>query len=98
MPKYVIERGIPGLGGLSDEELQGVAQKSCGVLNEMGGDVQWIQSYVTDDKMFCVYIAPNPERVREHAHRGGFPADAVLRVHTVVDPTTAEARTPAGVA
>jgi hypothetical protein len=93
MPKYVIERGIPGLGGMSEEELRNVAEKSCDVLRDLGGDVQWVQSYATGDKLFCVYIAPNEERVREHAHRGGFPADAVLQVNTIIDPTTAE--TPA---
>jgi hypothetical protein len=98
VPKYVIERGIPGLGGLSDDELQGVSQKSCDVLRDLGGDVQWLESFVTDDKLFCVYIAPSEERVREHAHRGGFPADAVLRVHTVIDPTTAETTAPVGAA
>jgi hypothetical protein len=92
MPKYLIERGIPGAGSLSAEELQGIAAKSCDVLRDMGGDVQWVQSYVTGDKLFCVYIAPNEERVREHAHRGGFPADDVMRVSTIIDPTTEEAR------
>jgi hypothetical protein len=91
MPKYVIERGIPGLGEMSEEELRNIAEKSCDVLRDLGGDVQWVHSYATDDKLFCVYIAPNEERVYEHAHRGAFPADAVLRVHTVIDPTTAEA-------
>ena len=95
MPKYVIERGIPALGEMSADDLRGVSQKSCDVLRELGGDVQWLQSFVTDDKLFCVYIAPNEERVREHAHRGGFPADAVLRVHRVIDPTTAETTVPA---
>ena len=92
MPKYVIERGLPGAGSLSDEEIQGIAQKSNEVLDEMGGDVQWLHSYVTDDKLFCVYIAPNPERVQHHADCGGFPADAILQVRRVIDPTTAEAR------
>jgi hypothetical protein len=95
MPKYVIEREIPGLGSLSDEEVQGIAQKSNGVLSDMGGDVQWIQSFNTDDKMFCVYIAPNAERVQEHADCGGFPANEIREVKAVVDPTTAEALAPA---
>ena len=90
MPKYVIEREIPGLGKLSSEELQGVSEKSCDVLRELGGDVQWLHSYVTDDKLFCVYIAPNEQRVQEHADRGGFPANAIARVHRLIDPTTAE--------
>jgi cell division inhibitor SulA len=91
MPKYVIERGIPGLGEMSEEDLRNISAKSCDVLRDLGGDVQWVQSYATDDKLFCVYIAPNAERVREHAHRGGFPADAVLQVNAIIDPTTAEA-------
>jgi hypothetical protein len=91
MPKYVIERAIPGLGGMSEEELRNISEKSCDVLRDLGGDVQWVQSYATDDKLFCVYIAPNEERVYEHAHRGGFPADAVLQVRAIIDPTTAEA-------
>lgn len=90
MPKYVIERNIPGAGRLSPQELQAVAQKSCGVLQALGPQIQWIQSYVTDDKITCVYIAPNAEIVREHARQGGFPADAVLEVRTVIDPTTSE--------
>ena len=93
MPKYVIEREIPGLGSLSQEEVQGIAEKSNGVLADMGGDVQWLQSYCTDDKMFCVYIAPNADRVQEHADCGGFPANKILEVRGIVDPTTAE--TPA---
>jgi Protein of unknown function (DUF4242) len=95
MPKFVIEREIPGLGALSGQELQGVAEKSNGVLQDMGGEVQWLQSYVTDDKMYCVYIADDEGSVREHAERGGFPADSVVEVHTIVDPTTAEVRTTA---
>jgi hypothetical protein len=91
MPKYVIEREIPGLGALSPEEVQGIAEKSNGVLADMGGDVQWLQSFNTDDKMFCIYIAPNAERVQEHADCGGFPANKILEVRQVVDPTTAEA-------
>ncbi|MFN2431718.1 MAG: DUF4242 domain-containing protein [Gemmatimonadota bacterium] len=92
MPKYLIERNLPGAGKLSADELQGVAQKSCGVLRGMGGDVQWVQSYVTDDKITCVYIAPDEARLREHARQGGFPADSVMEIREVIDPTTAEAR------
>lgn len=88
MPKYVIERPLPGVGGLGDHDMRGISEKSNTVLNEMGGDVQWLHSYVTDDKIFCVYIAPDEDRVREHASRGGFPAEAVCRVARVIDPTT----------
>lgn len=88
MPKYVIERQLPGAGQLNDDEICGISQKSNGVLAEMGGDVQWLHSYVTDDAIFCVYVAPNADRVREHAKRGGFPADSVNRVARVIDPTT----------
>ncbi|MGD2112685.1 MAG: DUF4242 domain-containing protein [Gammaproteobacteria bacterium] len=91
MPRFVIERRIPKAGALSSEQLQAISQTSCGVLREMGPAVQWVQSYVTDDAIFCTYIAPDAEMVREHARRGGFPADRVLRVHTIIDPTTAEA-------
>ncbi len=90
MPKYVIEREIPGAGNLSKEELQGVSQTSCNVLNELGPQIQWVQSYVTDDKIYCVYIAPNEGMVREHAQRGGFPANSIAEVKTIIDPTTAE--------
>lgn len=90
MPKFVIEREIPGAGNLSSQELQAISQKSCGVLQEMGPQIQWIQSYVTDDKIYCVYMAPNEEAVREHARQGGFPANQVSRVRSVIDPTTAE--------
>ncbi len=90
MPKYVIEREIPGAGKLSGQELQGISQKSCGVLNQMGPQIQWVQSYVTDDKIYCVYIAPNEEMVREHARQGGFPANRVSAIKSVIDPTTAE--------
>ncbi len=90
MPKYVIERELPGAGKLSAQELQGISQKSCGVLNEMGPQIQWVQSYVTDDKIYCVYIAPNEEMVREHAQKGGFPANRISEVKSVIDPTTAE--------
>ena len=90
MPKFIIERDIPGAGQLSPQDLQAISQKSCGVLREMGPQVQWQQSYVTADKVYCVYLAPDEESVREHARRGGFPANAVNRVNTIIDPTTAE--------
>jgi hypothetical protein len=90
MPKFVIEREIPGAGKLSPQELQAISQKSCSVLKEMGPQIQWVQSYVTDDKIYCVYTAPNEEAVREHAKQGGFPANKVSRVWSVIDPTTAE--------
>ena len=90
MPKFVIEREIPGAGDLSPEELQGISQKSCGVLRDMGPEIQWVQSYVTDDKVYCVYVAPDEASVRRHAEQGGFPANRISRVHTVIDPTTAE--------
>jgi hypothetical protein len=90
MPKYVIERNIPNAGKLSAQELHGIAQKSCGVLNKLGPQIQWVQSYVTNDKIYCVYVAPNEQMVREHAKQGGFPANSVARVMTVIDPTTAE--------
>ena len=91
MPKYVIEREIPGAGNLSAEELQGISQTSCNVLNEMGPQIQWVQSQVTDDKIYCTYIAPNEDMVRQHAEQGGFPANKVSEVRAVIDPTTAEA-------
>jgi cell division inhibitor SulA len=91
MPKYVIEREIPEAGKLSAEQLQAISQKSCGVLKALGPQIQWVQSYVTDDKIYCVYIAPNEEMVREHAKQGGFPANKVSEVKQVIDPTTAEA-------
>lgn len=90
MPKYVIERELPGAGRLSSQELQGVAQKSCGVLRELGPQISWVESFVTDDKIYCVYIAPNAEMLRKHAEMGGFPADQVSKVRAVIDPTTAE--------
>ncbi len=90
MPKYVIEREIPNAGALSAQELKEISQKSCGVLNDMGPQIQWLQSYVTDDKVYCVYIAPDEAAVREHAERGGFPADSVSVIRSVIDPTTAE--------
>ncbi len=90
MPKYVIEREIPGAGKLTTSELQGISAKSCGVLRELGPSIQWVHSYVTDDKIYCVYNAPNEALVREHARQGGFPANKVSEVKSVIDPTTAE--------
>jgi hypothetical protein len=90
MPKFVIEREIPGAGSLSPAELKAISQKSCSVLGAMGPQIQWLQSYVTEDKVYCVYIAPDEEQVREHARQGGFPANRVSRVATIIDPTTAE--------
>ncbi len=90
MPKYVIEREIPGAGKLSAAELKAISQKSCGVLSNLGSQIQWLHSYVTGDKIYCVYIAPNEEMVREHARQGGFPANLVSQVATIIDPTTAE--------
>jgi Protein of unknown function (DUF4242) len=91
MPKYVIEREIPNAGKLSESELQSISQKSCSVLNKLGTSIQWVQSYVTDNKVYCVYIAPNEEMVREHAKQGGFPANKVSVIRRMIDPTTAEA-------
>ena len=90
MPKFVIEREIPGAGSLTPQQLQAISQKSCGVLRNLGPQIQWLHSYVTGDKIYCVYIAPNEELVREHASQGGFPANSVAQVMTVIDPTTAE--------
>jgi hypothetical protein len=90
MPKFVIERDIPNAGKLSPEELRAISQKSCGVLRNLGPQIQWVQSYVTDDKVYCVYIAPNKEMVQEHAKQGGFPANRISEVKSVIDPTTAE--------
>jgi hypothetical protein len=90
MPKYVIEREIPGAGKLSADQLHAISQKSCSVLQGLGPQVQWLHSYVTDDKIYCVYIAPNEAMVREHARQGGFPANSVSAVRSVIDPTTAE--------
>jgi hypothetical protein len=90
MPKYVIERELPGAGKLSPQELQGISQKSCSVLGKLGPQIQWLQSFVTGDKIYCVYIAPNEEMVREHARQGGFPANRISEVNAVIDPTTAE--------
>lgn len=93
MPKFVIERNIPGAGDLSAADLQGISQKSCGVLKEMGPSIQWVESFVTNDKIYCIYNAPDEAAIRDHASRGGFPADAVNRVRARIDPTTAEAAT-----
>lgn len=90
MPRFVIEREIPGAGKLPQSELKAISQKSCNTLREMGPQIQWVHSYVTDDKIYCVYIAPNEEAVREHARRGGFPANRVSQVRSVIDPTSSE--------
>ena len=90
MPKYIIEREIPNAGALSATELKAISQKSCGVLRQLGPSIQWVQSFVTEDKITCVYIAPNADIIREHARLGGFPADRVLEVAMIIDPTTAE--------
>lgn len=90
MPKYVIEREIPGAGKLSAEQLKGISETSCNVLRKMGPEIQWVNSYVTGDKIYCVYIAPNEEMIRKHAVEGGFPANSVSRVSSIIDPTTAE--------
>jgi hypothetical protein len=90
MPKYVIEREIPGAGDLTAEQLKGISQTSCGVLTKLGSEIQWVHSYVTGDKIYCVYIAPNEEMVKEHAKQGGFPANSISKVALMIDPTTAE--------
>jgi hypothetical protein len=90
MPKFVIEREIPGAGNLKPQELQAISQKSCSVLRNLGPQIQWLHSYVTADKIYCVYIAPNEAMVREHAQQGGFPANSISEIRTVIDPTTAE--------
>lgn len=90
MPKYVIERDIPGAGKLSQDELTAISQKSCSVLQSLGPQIQWLESYVTDDKIYCVYIAPNEQMVRLHAKQGGFPANRVSEVRSMIDPTTSE--------
>lgn len=90
MPKYVIERSIPGAGKLGPADLKAISQTSCGVLAKMGSDIQWLHSYVTDDKIYCVYLAPNEAMVRDHAQQGGFPADSVARIRTMIGPETAE--------
>lgn len=90
MPKYVIEREMPGAGSLSREQLKAASQTSCGVLGELGPKIQWVQSYVTDDKIYCVYIAPNKQLIEQHARQGGFPANRISEVKAMIDPTTAE--------
>jgi hypothetical protein len=90
VPKFLIEREVPGVGSLPPHELQGISQKSCSVLRNLGPDIQWLHSYVTGDKIYCVYIAPNEEMVREHARQGGFPANSISEIKTIIDPTTAE--------
>ena len=90
MPKFLIEREIPGAGNLTRDELHAISQKSCGVLSSMGPRIQWVESYVTDDKVYCVYIAPDAEIVREHARQGGFPANTVAQIRAIIDPTTAD--------
>ena len=92
MPKYVIERELAGAGKLAPDQLQGVSQKSCSVLRKLGPEIQWVQSYVTDDKIYCVYIAPNADLIRKHAQEGGFPANRISEIRTMIDPTTAEAK------
>ena len=90
MPKYIIERDIPNAGALTAQDLKGISQKSCGVLNGMGTKIQWVESYVTDDKVYCVYIAPDEATIKEHATQGGFPANRISQIRTVIDPTSAE--------
>jgi hypothetical protein len=90
MPKYVIEREIPGLGKLTADELKAISQKSCAVLRRIGPQIQWLESFVTDDKLYCVYVAPDAEAVRQHAELGGFPANRISEIKRVIDPTTAE--------
>lgn len=90
MPKYLIEREIPGAGSLTPEQLQAISQKSCGVLSGMGAKIQWLESYVTDNKVYCVYIAPDEASIRSHAEQGGFPANKISQIKSIIDPTTAE--------
>ncbi len=90
MPKFLIEREIPGAGNLSSQDLQGISEKSCCVLKDIGPEIQWVESYVTDDKIYCVYIAPSEEVIQKHAEQGGFPANSISRIRRVIDPTTAE--------
>ncbi len=90
MPRYIIERNIPEAGKLTPQELKAISQQSCGVLSEMGPEIQWVHSYVTDNAIYCTYIAPNEQLVRDHARRGGFPADRVMAISTIIDPVTAE--------
>ncbi|QBZ98591.1 DUF4242 domain-containing protein [Flavobacterium sangjuense] len=90
MPKYVIEREIPGAGDLTQEQLKGISQTSCGVLSKLGSEIQWVESFVTGDKIYCVYIAPNEELIKEHAKQGGFPANSIAEVKNIINPVTAE--------
>ena len=90
MPKFLIEREIPGAGNLNSQELHSIAAKSCDVLRELGTDISWVHSYVTGDKVYCVYIASNEELIRKHAEKGGFPANSISEIHTIIDPTTSE--------
>ena len=90
MPKYIIERELPGAGDLGDDQIQGISQKSCQVLSELGPQIQWVESFVTDDKIYCVYIAPNKELIEKHAQEGGFPANKISQVRRMIDPTSAE--------
>ena len=90
MPKYIIERELPGAGNLGDDQIQGISQKSCQVLGELGPQIQWVESFVTDDKIYCVYIAPNKDMVEKHAQEGGFPANKISEVRRMIDPTSAE--------
>ena len=92
MPKFIIERNIPGAGKLSCEQLRGISQKSCDVLRAMGPQIQWVESYVTDEKVYCVYVAPSAALIQQHAKEGGFPADRISQVRQMIDPTTAETR------
>ena len=98
MPKYVIERDLPGAGQLSSEQLTAIAQTSCAVIRDLGPDIQWIQSYVTDDRIYCVYMATDEDLLIRHARQGGFPADVIARVHRIIEPLTAEAAVNAGTA
>jgi hypothetical protein len=90
MPKYVIERELPGAGNLTNEQIQGISQKSCEVLDRLGPQIQWVESYVTDDKIYCIYISPNKEMIEKHAAEGGFPANKIAEVKRIIDPTSAE--------
>ena len=90
MPKYIIEREIPNAGNLSAAELQGISQKSCSILKNMGPQIQWVESFVTQDKIYCTYIAPNQEEIRRHASESGFPANSIAEIKSVIDPTTSE--------
>jgi hypothetical protein len=90
MPKYIIERELPGAGDLGDDQIQGISQKSCQVLGELGPQIQWVESFVTDDKIYCVYIAPSKELIEKHAQQGGFPANKISKVRRIIDPTSAE--------